>query len=129
MSLIFTQNCKVIVPVGGSGVTGVGDETAETMPVNPFAYGPPVNAIGPVTVGTPQPPANVVLAGTTSARLMFVILAADVLVPMIRYAIHLPGIVLTLAETAALLQGALGVLPARVVVGIVTQEPVPPGDC
>ena len=107
----------------------VGDDAADTAPVNPFAYGPPVSAIGPVAAGAPQPVANVVLAGTTSVILMFVIFMAAVLVPTIRYAIHLPGIVLTLAATAALLHGALGVLPVRAVSGVVTQEPVPPGNC
>ena len=36
MSLIFTQNCKVKFPVGGKGVTAVGDDTAEIVPVKPF---------------------------------------------------------------------------------------------
>ena len=36
ISLIFTQNCKVKVPVGGTGVVASGDDAAETVPVNPL---------------------------------------------------------------------------------------------
>ena len=84
ISLIFTQNCNVNVPFGGTGVVANGDDAAAIVPVNPVAYGPPVIAIGPVTVGAPQPVANVVFGGTTSETLMLVIFAALVLVPTIR---------------------------------------------
>ena len=129
MSLIFTQNCKVKVPVGGTGVVASGDDAAETAPVNPFTYGPPVTAIGPVMVGTPQPVSSLVFGGTTSEMLMLVIFDPAVLVPTIKYAIHLPGIVFALAAIAILLQGAFGVLPVSVVVGVVVQEPLPAGNC
>ena len=127
--MIFTQNCKVNVPVGGTGVVASGDDVAETVPVYPLTYGPPVAAIGPVTVGTPQPVSSLVFGGTTSEMLMLVIFDPAVLVPTIKYAIHLPGIVFALAAIAILLQGAFGALPDSVVVGVVVQEPVPAGNC
>ena len=129
ISLIFTQNCNVNVPVGRTGVAAVGDDAAAIVPVNPVVYGPPVIAMGPVTAGAPQPVANVVFGGTTSETLMLVIFAALVLVPTIKYAIHLPGTVFTLATIAMLLHGAFGVLPVSVVAGVVTQDPVPLGNC
>lgn len=129
MSLIFTQNCSVKVPVGSTGVVARGEDAAETVPVNPLTYGPPVMAIGPVTVGAPHPVSSLVFGGTISETLILVMFDPDVFAPTIRYAMHLPGIVFTLAPMAMLLHGALGALPVSVVAGVITQEPVPPGNC
>ena len=128
MSLIFTQNCKVNVFVGGSGVLASGDDCADIVPVNPIAYAP-TNAIGPVTAGAPQPVSSLVFGGTTSVTFIAVMFAAVVFVPTTRYAMHFPGVVLALAAIAILLHGAFGTLPVNVVAGVVAHDPVPAGLC
>ena len=81
----------------------------------------PVIASGPVAVGAPHPVCSAVLAGTESDITIAVMLEPVVLVPTTRYAMQLPGLVLTPAGIAVFVHGAAGTPAENVTVGVALQ--------